>query len=85
MRVSHPSSQRTTGLCTDISKFRNNTEPLLPLQPRPGWLAAWMASDLSKLDLLIIQIDGLHIGNAPGAGRRPGHRRQRRQASARLG
>jgi hypothetical protein len=22
-----------------------------------------MASDLSKLDLLIIQIDGLHIGN----------------------
>ena len=26
-------------------------------------LAAWMASDLSKLDLLIIQIDGLHIGN----------------------
>jgi hypothetical protein len=36
MRVSHPSSQRTTGLCTYISKFRNNTEPLLPLQPRPG-------------------------------------------------
>jgi putative transposase len=26
-------------------------------------LAAWMASDLSKLDLLIIQIDGLHVGN----------------------
>jgi len=26
-------------------------------------LAAWMASDLSKLDLLIIHIDGLHIGN----------------------
>src|SRR6188768_3240173 len=26
-------------------------------------LAAWMASDLSKLDLLVIQIDGLHIGN----------------------
>jgi putative transposase len=26
-------------------------------------LAAWMAADLSKLDLLIIQIDGLHIGN----------------------
>jgi hypothetical protein len=26
-------------------------------------LAEWMASDLSKLDLLIIQIDGLHIGN----------------------
>ena len=25
-------------------------------------LAKWMASDLSKLDLLIIQIDGLHIG-----------------------
>jgi transposase-like protein len=25
-------------------------------------LAAWMASDLSKLDLLVIQIDGLHIG-----------------------
>jgi putative transposase len=26
-------------------------------------LAKCMASDLSKLDLLIIQIDGLHIGN----------------------
>ncbi len=26
-------------------------------------LAEWMASDLSKLDLLAIQIDGLHIGN----------------------
>jgi len=26
-------------------------------------LAGWMASDLSKLDLLVIQIDGLHIGN----------------------
>jgi putative transposase len=26
-------------------------------------LADWMASDLSKLDLLAIQIDGLHIGN----------------------
>ena len=26
-------------------------------------LAAWMASDLSELDLLVIQIDGLHIGN----------------------
>jgi putative transposase len=26
-------------------------------------LADWMASDLSKLDLLVIQIDGLHIGN----------------------
>jgi putative transposase len=26
-------------------------------------LAAWMASDLSALDLLVIQIDGLHIGN----------------------
>ena len=26
-------------------------------------LAEWMVSDLSKLDLLIIQIDGLHIGN----------------------
>lgn len=26
-------------------------------------LAAWMASDLSQLDLLAIQIDGLHIGN----------------------
>jgi putative transposase len=26
-------------------------------------LAKWMASDLSKLDLLIIQINGLHIGN----------------------
>jgi hypothetical protein len=26
-------------------------------------LAAWMASALSKLDLPIIQIDGLHIGN----------------------
>jgi hypothetical protein len=26
-------------------------------------LAEWMASDLSELDLLVIQIDGLHIGN----------------------
>ena len=26
-------------------------------------LAEWMESDLSKLDLLVIQIDGLHIGN----------------------
>jgi putative transposase len=26
-------------------------------------LAKWMASDLSTLDLLVIQIDGLHIGN----------------------
>src|SRR6266850_2662467 len=26
-------------------------------------LAEWMASDLSRLDLLVIQIDGLHIGN----------------------
>ena len=25
-------------------------------------MAAWMASDLSKLDLLAIQIDGLHVG-----------------------
>jgi len=23
----------------------------------------WMASDLSKLDLLVIQIDGIHIGD----------------------
>jgi putative transposase len=26
-------------------------------------LSEWMASDLSKLNLLVIQIDGLHIGN----------------------
>jgi putative transposase len=26
-------------------------------------MAEWMASNLSKLDLLVIQIDGLHIGN----------------------
>jgi hypothetical protein len=26
-------------------------------------MAAWMASDLSRLDLLVIQIDGLHVGN----------------------
>jgi putative transposase len=26
-------------------------------------MAEWMASDLSKLDLLVIQIDGLYIGN----------------------
>ena len=26
-------------------------------------LAEWMRSDLSKLDLLVVQIDGLHIGN----------------------
>src|SRR5499433_1102824 len=29
-------------------------------------LAEWMASDLSELDLLVIQIDGLHIGNDLG-------------------
>ena len=28
-----------------------------------GRLAEWMASDLSQLDLLVIQIDGLHIGD----------------------
>jgi hypothetical protein len=33
MRVSHPSSQRTTGLCMCVGKFRNNMEPLLPLLP----------------------------------------------------
>src|SRR3970282_2197696 len=27
-------------------------------------MAEWMASDLSQLVLLVIQIDGLHIGNA---------------------
>jgi len=26
-------------------------------------MAEWMASDLSKLDLLVIQIDGLQIGH----------------------
>lgn len=26
-------------------------------------MAAWMGSDLSRLDLVVIQIDGLHIGN----------------------
>lgn len=26
-------------------------------------MAAWMASDLSQIDLLVIQIDGLHVGN----------------------
>ena len=26
-------------------------------------LVEWTASDLTKLDLLVIQIDGLHIGN----------------------
>ena len=26
-------------------------------------LAEWLASDLSQLDLLVIQLDGLHIGN----------------------
>ena len=26
-------------------------------------LAEWMAADLCKLDLLVIQIDGLHMGN----------------------
>lgn len=26
-------------------------------------MAAWMSSDLSQLDLLVVQIDGLHIGN----------------------
>jgi putative transposase len=35
-------------------------------------LAAWMASDLSKLDLLVIQIDGLHVGTEL-VGRGPRH------------
>jgi hypothetical protein len=26
-------------------------------------MAGWMGSDLSRLDLVVIQIDGLHIGN----------------------
>ena len=25
-------------------------------------MAEWMASDLSKLNLLVVQIDGMHIG-----------------------
>jgi putative transposase len=29
----------------------------------PSGFAEWMTSDLSKLDLLVIQIDGLHIGD----------------------
>ena len=45
-------------------------------------MAEWMASDLSKLDLLVIQIDGLHIGNDLVLVA-PGYRRRRQQASAR--
>jgi putative transposase len=39
-------------------------------------MAAWMAADLSQLDLLAIQIDGLHVGDDLD-------RRRRQQASAR--
>ena len=35
----------------------------------------WMASDLSKLDLLIIQIDGIHIEEGPHTAGRRWHRR----------
>ena len=45
-------------------------------------LAVWMASDLSKFDPLIIQIDGLRIGNDQVLGLRSA--RERRQTSARL-
>jgi putative transposase len=40
-------------------------------------LAEWMASDLSKLDLVIIQIDGPAYRQRAGTGRRPRHRRER--------
>ena len=41
-----------------------------------------MAADLSALDLLVVQIDGLHLGDDPRAGRRDRGRRRRQQASA---
>ena len=42
-------------------------------------MKAWLASDLSELDLLVIQIDGLHVGDSClGGGDR--RRWQRRQA-----
>ena len=42
-------------------------------------MKAWLASDLSELDLLVIQIDGLHVGDqCPDGGDR--RRWQRRQA-----
>jgi hypothetical protein len=36
MRVSHPSSQRTTGLCMYVGKFRNNWNHCYPCYPGPG-------------------------------------------------
>ena len=41
-------------------------------------MKAWLASDLSELDLLVIQIDGLHVGDhvAGGGDRRRWQRRQ---------
>jgi hypothetical protein len=38
-------------------------------------MAAWMAADLSELDLLIIQIDGIHIARGPHAAGRSRDRR----------
>ena len=47
----------------------------------------WMASDLSKLDLLVIQIDGIHMDERSGPGRGDRYRRRRatsiRSASSR--
>ena len=37
----------------------------------------WMASDLSKLDLLVVQIDGIHMTERSGAGGGDRHRRRR--------
>ena len=42
-------------------------------------MKAWLASDLSELDLLVIQIDGLHVGDH-GLGGGDRRRWQRRQA-----
>ena len=42
-------------------------------------MKAWLASDLSELDLLVIQIDGLHVGD-PCLGGGDRRRWQRRQA-----
>ena len=46
-------------------------------------MAEWMASDLSQLDLLVIQIDGLHIGDDLILVAALGIDAERQQASAR--
>ena len=52
----------------DLAKARGTAPRSRPFQRRFVALSrkkmkAWLASDLSELDLLVIQIDGLHVGD----------------------